>query len=151
MTFHEIIAFSSVFVPQVDCESNGGIITKLPSIKEDEEGSGSEGEHSPLPKVAPVGRLGRGLRSPMRSPLRSPLLPGRTIKMASDHCRPTSLQIPVVSFTCLQPDLSPRLVTFHMFIQKIKLSWKPLVLLWSSSILPLCPQVCGWERGRNPM
>ncbi|XP_028997322.1 potassium voltage-gated channel subfamily H member 3-like [Betta splendens] len=93
-----------------DCESNGGIVKKLPSIKEDEEGSGSEGENSPHPKLQAVGRLGRGLRSPMRSPLRSPLLPPRPFRPSSDHGRPSSLQIPVVSFSCLQPELSPRFV-----------------------------------------
>nr|XP_033479043.1 potassium voltage-gated channel subfamily H member 3-like [Epinephelus lanceolatus] len=93
-----------------DCESNGGIMKKLPSIKEDEEGSGSEGERSPLPKIPALGRLGRGLCSPLRSPLRSPLLPARTFRPLSDHTRPASLQIPVVSFSCLQPDLSPRFV-----------------------------------------
>ncbi|XP_068165856.1 potassium voltage-gated channel subfamily H member 8-like [Antennarius striatus] len=63
---------------EVECESNGGIVKMMPSIREDEEGSGSEGEHSPLPKLPPLGRLGRGLRSPVRSPLRSPLLPARS-------------------------------------------------------------------------
>ncbi|XP_068612322.1 potassium voltage-gated channel subfamily H member 8 [Brachionichthys hirsutus] len=93
---------------EVECESNGGIVKKLPSIKEDEEGSGSEGEHSPLPKMPPLGRLGRGLRSPARSPLRSPLLPARS-RPVSDQNRP-GLQIPAVSFACLPPDLSPRFV-----------------------------------------
>lgn len=93
-----------ISAPQADCESNGGIMKTLPSIKEDEEGSSSEGEHSPLPKMPSFGRLGRGLRSP----LRSPLLPPRLFRPASDHSRPSSLQIPVVSFSCLQPDLSPR-------------------------------------------
>ncbi|AWP00762.1 putative potassium voltage-gated channel subfamily H member 8-like [Scophthalmus maximus] len=88
------------------CESNGGILKKLPSIKEDEEGSGSEGEHSPVPKMPTLGRLGRGLRSP----LRSPLLPPRLFRPASNHARPASLQIPAVNFGCLQSDLSPRFV-----------------------------------------
>ncbi|KAA8579795.1 hypothetical protein FQN60_006888 [Etheostoma spectabile] len=87
---------------EAGCESNGGIMKKLPSIKEDEEGSGSEGENSPLPKMAPPSRPGRGLRSPP--------LPAKTFRPASDRTRPASLQIPAVSFSCLQPDLSPRLV-----------------------------------------
>ncbi|KAK5847564.1 hypothetical protein PBY51_016683 [Eleginops maclovinus] len=106
---------------EAGCESNGGILKKLPSIREDEEGSGSEGERSPLPKVPPLGRLGRGrsplpspmrspLPSPMRSPLRSPLLPTRTFRGVGDPPRPTSLQIPVVSFSVPPPDLSPRFV-----------------------------------------
>ncbi|CAG5933043.1 unnamed protein product [Menidia menidia] len=95
---------------EADCESNGGIMKKLPSIKEDEEGSGSEGEHSPLPKISSFGRLGRGLCSPLRSPLRSPLLPPRPFRAPIDHSRPSSLQIPAVSFSCLHPDLSPRFV-----------------------------------------
>ncbi|KAM9328449.1 voltage-gated delayed rectifier potassium channel KCNH8-like [Pholidichthys leucotaenia] len=93
---------------EAEFESNGGIMKKLPSIKEDEEGSGSEGEHSPLPKMSSIGRLGRGLRSPLHSPLRSPLLPPRPFRPVADPPRPSSLQIPVVSFSCLQPDLSPR-------------------------------------------
>ncbi|XP_028328374.1 potassium voltage-gated channel subfamily H member 3-like [Gouania willdenowi] len=95
---------------EADCDSNGGIIKKLPSIKEDEEGSGSEGEHSPLPKISPLGRLGRGLCSPLRSPLRSPLLPPRPVRAGGDLARPCTLQIPMVSFSCVQPDLSPRFV-----------------------------------------
>ncbi|KAM4602154.1 voltage-gated delayed rectifier potassium channel KCNH8-like [Polymixia lowei] len=94
-----------------DWESNGGIVKKLPSIKEDEEGSGSEGERSPLAKMPPLGRLGRGLSSPLRSPLRSPLLPPRPFRPPSDHApRPSTLQIPVVSFSCSPQDLSPRFV-----------------------------------------
>lgn len=73
---------------------------KLPSIKEDEEGSGSEDENSPLPKMPPPSRPGRGLRSP--------LLSARTFRLASNRTRPASLQIPGVSFSCQQPDLSPR-------------------------------------------
>uniref|UniRef100_A0A1A8MGF8 Voltage-gated delayed rectifier potassium channel KCNH4 n=1 Tax=Nothobranchius pienaari TaxID=704102 RepID=A0A1A8MGF8_9TELE len=95
---------------EANCESNGGIMKKLPSIREDEEGSGSEGERSPLPKMSSLGRLGRGLCSPLRSPLRSPLLPPRPFRPVSDQSRPSSLQIPVVSFSCLQTDLSPRFV-----------------------------------------
>ncbi|KAK5874933.1 hypothetical protein CesoFtcFv8_027474 [Champsocephalus esox] len=95
------------------CESNGGILKKLSSIKEDEEGSGSEGERSPLPRVPPLGRLGRGLRSPlpspMRSPLRSPMMPSRTFRAVGD--RPTSLQIPIVSYNVPSPsNFSPRFV-----------------------------------------
>ncbi|XP_056157061.1 potassium voltage-gated channel subfamily H member 3-like [Lampris incognitus] len=95
---------------EADWESNGGLVKKLPSIREDEEGSGSEGEHSPLPKIPPLGRLGRGLSSPLRSPLRSPLLPPRPFRPPSDHVRPATLQIPVVSFSCTSQDLSPRFV-----------------------------------------
>ncbi|XP_031148089.1 potassium voltage-gated channel subfamily H member 8-like isoform X1 [Sander lucioperca] len=85
---------------ETGCESNGGIMKKLPSIKEDEEGSGSEDENSPLPKMPPPSRPGRGLRSP--------LLSARTFRLASNRTRPASLQIPGVSFSCQQPDLSPR-------------------------------------------
>lgn len=85
---------------------------KLASIREDEEGSGSEGERSPLPAAPPSGRMPRGLRSPLRSPLhsplRSPLLPPRPFRSTSGQSRPTSLQIPVVNFICPQPELSPR-------------------------------------------
>ncbi|XP_039674076.1 potassium voltage-gated channel subfamily H member 8 isoform X1 [Perca fluviatilis] len=88
----------------VDWESNGGLVKKLPSIREDEEGdeeqnSVSRATRSPL-------RLGRGLSSP----LRSPLLPPRPFRAPSDHSRPTTLQIPVVSFSSVQPELSPRFV-----------------------------------------
>lgn len=76
---------------QMDWVTNGGIVKKLSSIKEDEEGS-EEAQHSPLPKTprSPLG-LGWGLRSPLRSP-----------------SRPTTLQIPVVSFSCAPLDLNPR-------------------------------------------
>ncbi|XP_058478312.1 potassium voltage-gated channel subfamily H member 8-like isoform X2 [Solea solea] len=90
---------------ETDCERNGGIVKKLPSIKEDEEGPGSESERSALPKIPALGKLGRGLCSPLRSPLLS-----RPFRTASVHPRPTSLQIPVMSFSCLQSDLSPRFV-----------------------------------------
>ncbi|XP_045062336.1 potassium voltage-gated channel subfamily H member 8, partial [Coregonus clupeaformis] len=98
---------------EMDWVSNGGIVKKLSSIKEDEEGS-EEDQHLPLPKMprSPLG-LGWGLSSPLRSPLRSPLLPPRRPSRApTDHCRhrPITLQIPVVSFSCVPPDLSPRFV-----------------------------------------
>ncbi|XP_076602620.1 voltage-gated delayed rectifier potassium channel KCNH8 [Chaetodon auriga] len=88
----------------VDWESNGGLVKKLPSIREDEEGdeeqsSVSRASRSPL-------RLSRGLNSP----LRSPLLPPRPFRAPSDHSRPTTLQIPVVSFSSAPPELSPRFV-----------------------------------------
>ncbi|XP_034741750.1 potassium voltage-gated channel subfamily H member 8 [Etheostoma cragini] len=88
----------------VDWESNGGLVKKLPSIREDEEGgeeqnSVSRATRSPL-------RLSRGLSSP----LRSPLLPPRPFRAPSDNSRPTTLQIPVVSFSSVQPELSPRFV-----------------------------------------
>ncbi|XP_029613196.1 potassium voltage-gated channel subfamily H member 3 [Salmo trutta] len=78
---------------EMDWVTNGGFVKKLSSIKEDEEGS-EEAQHSPLPKMprSPLG-LGWGLRSPLRSP-----------------SRPTTLQIPVVSFRCAPLDLSPRFV-----------------------------------------
>ncbi|XP_072295847.1 voltage-gated delayed rectifier potassium channel KCNH8-like [Eucyclogobius newberryi] len=83
---------------EVDLESNGGIAKKLASIKEDEEGSSSEGS----PRM-PLGRLAHGLRSP--------LLPPRPFRPPSDPSpRPASLQIPVVSFSCPQPQLGPRFV-----------------------------------------
>ncbi|KAM7407032.1 hypothetical protein PAMA_002984 [Pampus argenteus] len=88
----------------VDWESNGGLVKKLPSIREDEEGdeeqnSVSRATRSPL-------RLSRGLNSP----LRSPLLPPRPFRAPSEHSRPTTLQIPVVSFSSVPPELSPRFV-----------------------------------------
>ncbi|KAJ0009483.1 hypothetical protein NQD34_001185 [Periophthalmus magnuspinnatus] len=87
---------------QDDFESNGGIAKKLASIKEDEEGSSSEGS----PRM-PLGRMSHGLRSPLRSPLLSP----RPFRPPSDHSpRPITLQIPVVSLSCPQPQLSPRFV-----------------------------------------
>ncbi|CAB1433515.1 unnamed protein product [Pleuronectes platessa] len=99
---------------EADCESNGGFVKKLPSIKEDEEGSGSEGERSPLTRIPSLGSLGRGLRSPLRSlcaPRCAPLCcRPRPFRPSGDHARPASLQIPVLSFSCLRPDLSPRFV-----------------------------------------
>ncbi|KAJ8003943.1 hypothetical protein DPEC_G00153650 [Dallia pectoralis] len=87
-------------------------VKKLSSIKEDEEGS--DNRNSALPKLSrtPLG-LGRGFSSPLRSPLRSPLLPPRgPFRTPTDRQtqRPSNLNIPVVSFTCLPPDLSPRFV-----------------------------------------
>ncbi|XP_061551149.1 potassium voltage-gated channel subfamily H member 8-like isoform X1 [Phycodurus eques] len=88
---------------EADCETNGGLVKKLPSIKEDEEGSNSEEGRSPLPKILPLLRAGRGPRSPLRSPPR-PFGP------ASDRARPAGLQIPALGFGCLRPELSPRFV-----------------------------------------
>lgn len=89
-------------VPQVDWESNGGLVKKLPSIREDEEGDEDQNSLSRAPR-SPL-RLSRGLSSP----LRSPLLPPRPFRAPSDHSRPTTLQIPVVSFSSAPPELSPR-------------------------------------------
>ncbi|KAG7233771.1 hypothetical protein INR49_006630 [Caranx melampygus] len=43
----------------------------------------------------------------LNSPLRSPLLPPRPFRAPSEHARPTTLQIPVVSFSSAPPELSP--------------------------------------------
>ncbi|XP_041663142.1 potassium voltage-gated channel subfamily H member 3 [Cheilinus undulatus] len=87
-----------------DWESNGGLVKKLPSIREDEEGDEDQNSVSRAPR-SPL-RLSRGLSSP----LRSPLLPPRPFRAPSEHSRPTTLQIPVVSFSCAPPELSPRFV-----------------------------------------
>ncbi|KAK7877252.1 hypothetical protein WMY93_032038 [Mugilogobius chulae] len=82
-----------------DLESNGGIAKKLASIKEDEEGSSSEGS----PRMPLAGWL-----TVCAPPLRSPLLPPRPFRPSSEpSLRPATLQIPVVSFSCPQPQ-SPR-------------------------------------------
>ncbi|XP_028992762.1 potassium voltage-gated channel subfamily H member 8 [Betta splendens] len=88
----------------VDWESNGGLVKKLPSIREDEEVDEEQHSVSRAPR-SPL-RLSRGLNSP----LRSPLLPPRPFRAPSEHPRPTSLQIPVVSFSSAPPELSPRFV-----------------------------------------
>ncbi|KAL7384592.1 hypothetical protein ABVT39_005129 [Epinephelus coioides] len=88
----------------VDWESNGGLVKKLPSIREDEEGDEEQNTVSRAPR-SPL-RLSRGLNSP----LRSPLLPPRPFRAPSEHSRPTTLQIPVVSFSSAPPELSPRFV-----------------------------------------
>ncbi|XP_067371065.1 potassium voltage-gated channel subfamily H member 8 isoform X2 [Channa argus] len=88
----------------VDWESNGGLVKKLPSIREDEEGDEEENSVSRAPR-SPL-RLSRGLNSP----LRSPLLPPRPFRAPSEHSRPATLQIPVVSFSSVPPELSPRFV-----------------------------------------
>ncbi|XP_074513792.1 voltage-gated delayed rectifier potassium channel KCNH8 isoform X2 [Sebastes fasciatus] len=88
----------------VDWESNGGLVKKLPSIREDEEGDEEQNSVSRAPR-SPL-RLSRGLNSP----LRSPLLPPRPFRAPSEHCRPATLQIPVVSFSSAPPELSPRFV-----------------------------------------
>ncbi|XP_040004415.1 potassium voltage-gated channel subfamily H member 8 [Xiphias gladius] len=87
-----------------DWESNGGLVKKLPSIREDEEGDEEQSSVSRAPR-SPL-RLSRGLNSP----LRSPLLPPRPFRAPSEHSRPTTLQIPVVSFSSAPPELSPRFV-----------------------------------------
>ncbi|XP_059198181.1 potassium voltage-gated channel subfamily H member 8 [Centropristis striata] len=89
---------------EVDWESNGGLVKKLPSIREDEEGDEEQNSVSRAPR-SPL-RLSRGLNSP----LRSPLLPPRPFRAPSEHARPTTLQIPVVSFSSAPPELSPRFV-----------------------------------------
>ncbi|XP_017558469.1 potassium voltage-gated channel subfamily H member 3 [Pygocentrus nattereri] len=88
----------------VDWESNGGLVKKLPSIREDEENDEEQHSVSRAPR-SPL-RLTRGLNSP----LRSPLLPPRPFRPPSDHSRPATLQIPVVSFSSAPPELSPRFV-----------------------------------------
>ncbi|XP_037645466.1 potassium voltage-gated channel subfamily H member 8 [Sebastes umbrosus] len=88
----------------VDWESNGGLVKKLPSIREDEEGDEEQNSVCRAPR-SPL-RLSRGLNSP----LRSPLLPPRPFRAPSEHCRPATLQIPVVSFSSAPPELSPRFV-----------------------------------------
>ncbi|KAM4558408.1 voltage-gated delayed rectifier potassium channel KCNH8 [Odontesthes bonariensis] len=88
----------------VDWESNGGLVKKLPSIREDEEGDEEQSSVSRAPR-SPL-HLSRGLSSP----LRSPLLPPRPFRAPSDHTRPATLQIPVVSFSSAPPELSPRFV-----------------------------------------
>ncbi|XP_070694353.1 voltage-gated delayed rectifier potassium channel KCNH8 [Pempheris klunzingeri] len=88
----------------VDWESNGGLVKKLPSIREDEEGDEEQNSVSRTPR-SPL-RLSRGLSSP----LRSPLLPPRPFRNPSEHSRPTTLQIPVVSFSSAPAELSPRFV-----------------------------------------
>ncbi|TSQ01551.1 Potassium voltage-gated channel subfamily H member 8 [Bagarius yarrelli] len=88
----------------VDWESNGGLVKKLPSIREDEEIDEEQHSMSRAPR-SPL-RLSRGLNSP----LRSPLLPPRPFRPPSDHSRPATLQIPVVSFSSAPPELSPRFV-----------------------------------------
>ncbi|XP_069580931.1 voltage-gated delayed rectifier potassium channel KCNH8 [Brachyistius frenatus] len=88
----------------VDWESNGGLVKKLPSIREDEEGDEEQNTVSRAPR-SPL-HLSRGLNSPLRSPL---LLP-RPFRAPSEHSRPPTLQIPVVSFSSAPPELSPRFV-----------------------------------------
>uniref|UniRef100_A0A3B4GD56 Voltage-gated delayed rectifier potassium channel KCNH4 n=1 Tax=Pundamilia nyererei TaxID=303518 RepID=A0A3B4GD56_9CICH len=75
---------------------------KLPSIREDEEGDEEQSSVSRAPR-SPL-HLSRGLSSP----LRSPLLPPRPFRAPSDHSRPSTLQIPVVSLSGAPPELSPR-------------------------------------------
>lgn len=99
---HFSVTTFKLSVSQVDWESNGGLVKKLPSIREDEEGDEEQSSVSCAPR-SPL-RLSRGLNSP----LRSPLLPPRPFRAPSEHSRPTTLQIPVVSFSSVPPELSPR-------------------------------------------
>ncbi|KAK5609954.1 hypothetical protein CRENBAI_007760 [Crenichthys baileyi] len=87
-----------------DWESNGGLVKKLPSIREDEEGDEEQGSVSRAPR-SPL-HLSRGLSSPLRSPLLAP----RPFRAPSEYSRPSTLQIPVVSFSSAPPELSPRFV-----------------------------------------
>ncbi|KAM8872840.1 voltage-gated delayed rectifier potassium channel KCNH8-like [Synchiropus picturatus] len=86
--------------PESDCESNGGMVKKLPSITEDEEGSGSS-----FP-----GRVSRNPITPLDSPLGSSQLPSAPLMPSSESGQPCSQQIPVLRFSCLQPDLTSRFV-----------------------------------------
>ncbi|XP_062420850.1 potassium voltage-gated channel subfamily H member 3 [Pungitius pungitius] len=88
----------------VDWESNGGPVKKLPSIREDEEGD-DQANSVPRAPRSPL-RLGRGLSSPLRSPLLQP----RPFRAPSEPPRPATLQIPVVSFCSAPCELSPRFV-----------------------------------------
>ncbi|XP_038154409.1 potassium voltage-gated channel subfamily H member 8 isoform X2 [Cyprinodon tularosa] len=87
-----------------DWESNGGLVKKLPSIREDEEGDEEQSSVSRAPR-SPL-HLSRGLSSPLRSPLLTP----RPFRAPTEHLRPSTLQIPVVSFSSAPPELSPRFV-----------------------------------------
>ncbi|PWA13780.1 hypothetical protein CCH79_00017116 [Gambusia affinis] len=84
-----------------DWESNGGLVKKLPSIREDEEGDEEQSTVSRAPR-SPL-HLSRGLSSPLRSPLLAP----RPFRAPTEHLRPSTLQIPVVSFSSAPPELSP--------------------------------------------
>ncbi|TRY91837.1 hypothetical protein DNTS_027190 [Danionella cerebrum] len=85
----------------LDWESNGGLVKKLPAIREDEENDEEQDSVMRAPR-SPL-RLTRGLSSP----LRSPLLPPRPFRPPSESMRPATLQIPVVSFSTAPPELSP--------------------------------------------
>ncbi|XP_028819018.1 potassium voltage-gated channel subfamily H member 3 isoform X2 [Denticeps clupeoides] len=87
-----------------DWESNGGLVKKLPSIREDEEGD--EEQHT----ASRASRSPLHLTRALSSPLRSPLLPPRPFRPPSDHARPATLQLPVVNFSSAPPELSPRFV-----------------------------------------
>ncbi|XP_077584559.1 voltage-gated delayed rectifier potassium channel KCNH8 [Stigmatopora nigra] len=88
-----------------DWESNGGLVKKLASIREDEEGGDEEQNLVSRAPRSPL-RLSRGLNSP----LRSPLLPPRPFRAAAEQSRPVTLQIPVLSFARAPAELSPRFV-----------------------------------------
>lgn len=123
------------FFSKVDWESNGGLVKKLPSIREDEEND--EEQHSVTRAPRSPLRLTRGLNSP----LRSPLLPPRPFRPPSDHSRPATLQIPVVSFSSAPPELSPRCenqahtqLHFYFFLSALFTSfwasfWRRILLL----------------------
>uniref|UniRef100_A0A3Q2XEE9 Voltage-gated delayed rectifier potassium channel KCNH4 n=1 Tax=Hippocampus comes TaxID=109280 RepID=A0A3Q2XEE9_HIPCM len=86
-----------------DWESNGGLVKKLPSIREDEEGGDEEQNLVSRAPRSPL-RLSRGINSP----LRSPLLPPRPFRAPAEQTRPVTLQIPMVSFASAPGELSPR-------------------------------------------
>ncbi|XP_078795160.1 voltage-gated delayed rectifier potassium channel KCNH8 isoform X2 [Oryzias latipes] len=88
----------------MDSDSNGSLLKKLPSIREDEEGD-EEQRTASRPPRSPL-HLGRALGSPLRSPLLAP----RPLRAPSEHVRPCTLQIPAVSFSGVPPELSPRFV-----------------------------------------
>ncbi|XP_029559605.1 LOW QUALITY PROTEIN: potassium voltage-gated channel subfamily H member 8-like [Salmo trutta] len=95
----------------VDWESNGSLVKKLSSIKEDEEGDEEQSSVSRAPRSPR--RLTRVLNSPLRSPLLHPRPfrpPPEHTRPLSEHTRPPTLQIPVVSFSSAPLELSPRFV-----------------------------------------
>ncbi|CDQ93864.1 unnamed protein product [Oncorhynchus mykiss] len=98
------LSLSPFISPQVDWESNGSLVKKLSSIKEDEEGDEEQSSVSRAP------RSPRRLTRVLNSPLRSPLLHPRPFRPPSEHTRPPTLQIPVVSFSSAPLELSPRFV-----------------------------------------
>lgn len=129
---------------QVDWESNGGLVKKLPSIREDEEGGDDDPSSVCRAPRSPL-RLSRGLSSPVRSPL----LPPRPFRAPAEHGRPATLQIPVLSFSGAPPELSPRLtprektyVHAHLGLIFTRLH-RPDLLIYLSA------QICGRHRGGN--
>uniref|UniRef100_A0A3B3RVH5 Voltage-gated delayed rectifier potassium channel KCNH4 n=1 Tax=Paramormyrops kingsleyae TaxID=1676925 RepID=A0A3B3RVH5_9TELE len=90
----------------MDRESNGSLMKKLPSIMEDEEGD-EEQYPSPTPRAPrPSARPGRSTSSPFRSPL----APTRPYQQLADRTRPASLHIPLLSYSGAPSELSPRFV-----------------------------------------